>query len=54
MFFKHHINNEDIILIVIQDQNSTGLLVTYINGLKSKFIIDKKEANRLINILENN
>lgn len=54
MLFEYRVNSEDIIMIHIQDQDSTGLLVTYINGLKSKFIIDKKETNRLINILENN
>lgn len=53
MFFEYHINTEDIILIYIQDQDSTGLLVTYINGIRSKYIIDKQEAYRLKNILEN-
>jgi len=55
MFFEYHYpNKEDAILIHIQDQDTNGLLVTYINGIKSKYIIGKQEAYRLKNILENN
>jgi hypothetical protein len=54
MFFEYHYpNKEDAILIHIPDQDSDGLLVTYINGFKSKYIISKQEAYRLKNILEN-
>ena len=55
MFFEYHYQNkEDAILIHIQDQDTNGLLITYINGFKSKYIISKQEAYRLKNILENN
>lgn len=55
MFFEYHYpNKEDAILINIQDQDTNGLLVTYISGIKSKYIIGKQEAYRLKNILENN
>lgn len=54
MFFEYYYpNNKDAILIHIQDQDNDGLLVTYINGFKSKYIISKAEAYRLKNILEN-
>jgi hypothetical protein len=54
MFFEYYYpNNKDAILIHIQDQDNDGLLVTYINGFKSKYIISKQEAYRLKNILEN-
>lgn len=53
MFFEHHLNNIDTIRMYIQDQDPNVLLVTYINGLKSKYIMAKKEAYRLKNILEN-
>lgn len=52
MFFKYYYPNKaDAILIHIQDQEDNGLLVTYINGFKSKYIISKREAHRLKNIL---
>ena len=55
MFFKYYYPNKvDAILIHIQEQEDNGLLVTYINGFKSKYIISKPEAYRLKNILENN
>ena len=55
MFFEYYYpNKKDAILIHIQDQEDNGLLVTYINGLKSKYIISKQEAYRLKNILEHN
>ena len=54
MFFEYHPNNEDAIWIIIRDQDNDGLLVTYINGFKSKYTISKTEAYRLKNILENN
>ena len=55
MYFEYHYpNKEDAILIHIQDQDTNGLLATYINGIKSKYIIGKSEAYRLKNILENN
>ena len=54
MFFEYYYpNKKDAILIHIQDQDNDGLLVTYINGFKSKYIISKREAYRLKNILEN-
>ena len=53
MYFEYHYpNKEDAILISIQDQDNDGLLITYINGFKSKYIISKQEAYRLKNILE--
>lgn len=52
MFFEYHYpNKEDAILIYIQDQDTSGLLITYINGIKSKYIITKQEAYRLRDIL---
>jgi len=54
MFFEYYYpNKKDAILIHIQEQEDDGLLVTYINGFKSKYIISKTEAHRLKNILEN-
>ena len=54
MFFEYYYpNKQDAILIYIQDQDDDGLLVTYNNGFKSKYIISKAEAYRLKNILEN-
>ena len=54
MFFEYYYpNKKDAILIHIQDKEDNGLLVTYINGIKSKYIISKSEACRLKNILEN-
>jgi translation initiation factor 1 (eIF-1/SUI1) len=54
MFFEYYYpNKKDAILIHIQDKEDNGLLVTYINGFKSKYIITKHEAYRLKNILEN-
>ena len=53
MFFEYYYSNKKhAILIHIQDQDNDGLLVTYINGFKSKYIISKTEAYRLKNILE--
>jgi len=54
MFFRYYYpNKKDAILIHIQDQDNDGLLVTYINGFKSKYIFSKREAYRLKNMLEN-
>lgn len=53
LFFEYYLNDEDTIRMYIQDQDSNVLLVTYINGLKSKYIMSKREAYRLKNILEN-
>lgn len=53
MFFEYYLNNEDTIRMYIQDQDPNVLLVTYINGLKSKYIMSKTEAYRLKNMLEN-